>query len=94
MPGYIKKKLRECGHAFPKKVQSCPYSSKPKSYGAKAQSLLPSDDSKPLDKKGILKIQKNVGSILYYAQAVDSTVLIGLSSIAAEQTKATEKTHS
>ena len=47
----------------------------------------------PLDKKGILKIQKIVSSILYYACAVDSTVLIGLSSIAAEQTKATEKTH-
>ena len=72
-------------------MQTCPYSPEPKTYGAKAQSPLPSDKSKPLDKKGILKIQKIVGSILYYARAVDSTVLIGLSSIAAEQTKATEK---
>ena len=94
MPGYIKKKLHEYGHAYPKRMQTCPYSPEPKTYGAKAQSPLPTDDSKPLDKKGILKIQKIVGSILYYARAVDSTVLIGLSSIAAEQTKATEKTHS
>jgi hypothetical protein len=75
-------------------MQTCPYSPEPKTYGAKAQSPLPANDSKPLDKKGILKVQKIVGSILYYARSVDSTVLIGLSSIAAEQTKATEKTHS
>jgi hypothetical protein len=93
MPGYIKKKLHEYGHAHPTRLQTCPYSPEPKTYGAKAQSPIPNDDSKPLDKKGILKIQKIVGSILYYARAVDSTVLIGLSSIAAEQTKATEKTH-
>ena len=94
MPGYIKKNLHEYGHAHPARMQTCPYSPEPKTYGAKAQSPLPSDNSKPIDKKGILKIQKIIGSILYYARAVDSTVLIGLSSIAAEQTKATEKTHS
>ena len=33
-----------------------------------------------------------VGSILYYACAVDMTILMALSSIAVEQTKATEKT--
>jgi hypothetical protein len=33
-----------------------------------------------------------VGSILYYARAVDMTVLMALSSIAVEQTTATEKT--
>jgi hypothetical protein len=33
-----------------------------------------------------------VGSILYYARAVDMTVLIALSSIAMEQTKATDRT--
>ncbi len=33
-----------------------------------------------------------MGSILYYARAVDMTVLIALSSIAMEQTKATEMT--
>ena len=31
-------------------------------------------------------------SLLYYARAVDMTVLMSLSSIAVEQTKATEKT--
>ena len=68
MPGYIKKKLHEYGHVCPpNRIQTCPYSPEPKTYGAKAQAPLPSDDSKPLDKKGVLKIQQIVGSILYYA---------------------------
>ena len=37
-------------------------------------------------------MQKIVGSILYYARAVDMTVLMALSSIAVEQTTATEQT--
>jgi hypothetical protein len=64
MLGYIKKKLHEYGHIFPQRIQTCPYSPEPKTYGAKAQAPLPSDVSKPLHKKGILKIQKNFGSIL------------------------------
>ena len=92
MPGYIKKKLKQYDHAFPNRAQSCPYSPEPKSYGAKAQAPLPEDNSKPLDKNGIRKIQQIVGSILYYARAVDMTVLMALSSIASEQMTATEKT--
>ena len=37
-------------------------------------------------------MQKIVGSILYYARAVDMTVLMALSSIASEQTKGTKHT--
>jgi hypothetical protein len=46
----------------------------------------------PLDQTGIKKVQRIVGSILYYAQAVDMTVLMSLSSISAEQMKATRRT--
>jgi hypothetical protein len=44
-----------------------------------------------LDKKGIKRVQKIVGSILYYAQAVNMTVLMVLSTIAVNQTKATKR---
>jgi hypothetical protein len=50
--------------------------------------------SSRLDARGIKKVQKIVGSILYYAHAVDMTILMALSSIAVEQTGATEKTMS
>ena len=63
-----------------------------KQVGSKAQAHLPTDDSPKLDEKGIKHIQQIVGSILYYARAVDMTVLAGLSTIAIDQTKATERT--
>jgi hypothetical protein len=43
-------------------------------------------------RKGRQTRAKNVGSILYYARAVDMMVLMALSSIAMEQTKAMERT--
>ncbi len=75
-----------------KKVQTCPYTPAPKQFGSEAQRPLPADNSPPLDKKGIKRVQQIVGSILYYVQAVDMMVLMALSTIAIEQTKATEKT--
>jgi hypothetical protein len=45
-----------------------------------------------LNKDEIKKIQKIVGNILYYARAVDMTVLMVLSTIASEQTSGTERT--
>ena len=90
MPGYIKKKLQEYEHVRPRKVQTCPYSPEPKKFGSKAQAPFPPDASPKLDEKGIKRIQKIVGSILYYPQAVDMTVLAVLSTIAIDQTKATK----
>ncbi len=92
MPNYIKKKLQEYGHIIPTRIHSCPYHPEPKKYGSEAQASLPPDATPRLDKAGIKRVQQIVGSILYYARAVDMTVLMGLSSIAVEQTKATEKT--
>ncbi len=67
MPGYIKKKLQEYGHIIPRKIQGCPYSPEPKKNGAEAQASFPQDNTPKLDKKGIKRVQKIVGSILYYA---------------------------
>jgi hypothetical protein len=92
MPGYIKKKLQEYEHVSPRRVQTCPYSPEPKKFGTEAQSPLPPDATPKLNESGIKKVQQIVGSILYYARAVDMTVLMALSSIAVEQTKATETT--
>jgi hypothetical protein len=45
-----------------------------------------------LDLAGIRKVQQVVGALLFYARAVDNTLLPGLSTIASEQTQATELT--
>jgi hypothetical protein len=91
MPGYIKMKLQGYKHIIPKKLQTCPYLSETKKFDTEAQAPLPHDSTPKLDAKGIKCVQKIVGSILYYAWAVDMTVLMALSSIVVEQTKATEK---
>ena len=48
------------------------------------------DDSPRLDKAGKKRVQQIVGSFLYYAQAVDPTILMMLSEISSQQTALTE----
>ena len=60
--------------------------------GLEAQSPLPLNTSRKLKEKEIKAVQKIVGSILYYACAVDMTVHMALSTIASEQTNGTEHT--
>ena len=52
----------------------------------------PEDTSLQLDATGILRTQQIVGNSLYYARAFDPTMLVTLSALSSEQTKATENT--
>ena len=90
--GVHKKLLLKYKHRMPTRPQHCPYSPAPKQYGAKVQAPLPVDISPKLSPEEIKEIQFIVGSILYYARAVNITVLMALSSIAIEQTKGTTST--
>jgi hypothetical protein len=92
MPGYVRQQLAKYKHVISSRPQHCPYSPEPKKYGSEAQSPLPIDTTQPLGDKEIKVVQKNVGSLLYYAQAVDMMVLMALSTIPSEQTKGTEHT--
>ncbi len=89
MPGYITKLLQKHKHHIPSKPQRCLYSPAPKQYGEQAQAPIPVDISSKLSPDDIKQIQQIVGSILYYAWAMDITVLMALSSIAIKQTKGT-----
>jgi hypothetical protein len=92
LPGYVKKKLQEYGHVMKFRIQTCPYQPEPKIFGTEVQTPLPPNTLPKLDSKGIKRIQQIVGSILYYAQAVDMIILKALSSIAVEQTNTMVKT--
>jgi hypothetical protein len=92
MPGYILKQLQQYKHATPTRPQHCPYAPQPKQYGSDAQRPLDPDTSPPLSTDEIKHIQRVVGSILYYARAVDLTVLAALSTIASEQSKGMQQT--
>ena len=92
MPEYIPKQLVKYKHDTPKRAQHCPYTPAPIKYGAKTQEPLPTDTSERLDKDGQKYIQQVVESLLYYARAIDITILLALNEIASQQTKPTEQT--
>ena len=54
--------------------------------------MAPVDLTVRLDKDGILYVQSCVGSFLYYARAVDPTMLVALKKIGSQQSKATQNT--
>eukprot|EP00804_Cyclotella_cryptica_P014654 CCRYP_012668-RA/>CCRYP_012668-RA protein AED:0.51 eAED:0.40 QI:0/0/0/1/0/0/2/0/482 len=84
--------LQQFHHNTPKTPQRCPFQPHPKKFGADSQDTLPPDDSKPLDPDNVKRVQQVVGSLLFYARAVDNTILPALSTIASSQAAATELT--
>ena len=92
MPGYIIKQLKKYKHDCPDRPQHCPYAPTPKQYGSESQRPLPPNTSPYLSKEDIQHVQRVIGSILYYARAVDLTCLMALSTIASKQVKGTENT--
>jgi hypothetical protein len=92
MPNYIAKCLQRFDHPNPKSPQQSPHTWTKPQYGAITQLTAPIDDSPPLTKAGTNRIQQIVGVLLYYARAIDSSMLATLGTIAATQANATEKT--
>eukprot|EP00804_Cyclotella_cryptica_P016363 CCRYP_009915-RA/>CCRYP_009915-RA protein AED:0.19 eAED:0.12 QI:0/0/0/1/0/0/2/0/920 len=92
MPRYIDKVLQRFQHPVPSSPQNGPYKPYPKKYGAAAQDPIPTDASAPLRSDGQKRIQQIVGALLYYACAVDNTILLSLSAIASEQAHPTQLT--
>ncbi len=84
MAQYVMKQLVQYGHVAPTKPQHCPYLPNTIQYGKDNQAPTPSDDSSLLDKAGKKRIQKNVGSFLFYAQAVDPTIVKALSDLSSQ----------
>jgi hypothetical protein len=92
MPGYVKKALLRFNWPNPKKPQHQPYPHLPIQYGAKTQTSEPEDTSPRLDREKTKFIQEVTGVFLFYARAVDSTILVSLSALAAEQAAPTKRT--
>ncbi len=61
-------------------------------YGAKAQYAEMETPSIPLDKEGQKLVQAVTGTLLYYSQAVDPTMLVALNAIATQQASPMPKT--
>eukprot|EP00957_Ditylum_brightwellii_P187944 14309649-Ditylum_brightwellii.AAC.1 len=91
MPGYIDKARIKFGHPLPKRPQHAPHKHVPIQYGAKTQ-WVEEDLTEPLKQMEIKKIQDIVGTLLYYARAVDPTLAAALSTIASQQAMTTKQT--
>ena len=92
MPGYIPKALKQFGHEPPPKLQDQPYPYAPPNHGVKTQYVKATDNSPPLSKGDKTFVMKITGTFLFYARAINSTILPGLSAIASEQNPPTENT--
>ena len=92
MPNYVAKQLTRYRHKAPKRPQNCPYDPPPRVYGSKSQQVPKEEASPPISEEEKKYIQQVVGSFLYYARAIDMTILHALSAIAAEQAKPTART--
>ena len=92
MPNYMQNVLHKFQHPPPPKPQHSPYQARPIQYGAKIQFAPAPDTSEALDAESKTKIQQIVGALLYYARAIDMTMLPALSTLSSEQAKPTRKT--
>ena len=92
MPQYITKALHCFKHKPPEKPQYAPHKWTAPIYGQKTQYATPVDCSKLLDPHDAKHIQFVVGSLLYYARAVDPTMLVALNEIGTSQSKPTATT--
>jgi hypothetical protein len=93
MPGYVQSALVRFQHPDPYRPEYAPHQWTAPVFGSsKPQLATPTDTAELLPPKDVTIIQQIVGTFLFYARAVDQTMLVALGSIASQQTKATQNT--
>jgi hypothetical protein len=91
MPGYCSEALVRFRHEM-RKIMDQPHEHAVPVYGAKIQYAKGPDTTAKLGPEDKLFIQQVTGTFLYYARAVDSTMLVALSAIASDQASPTKNT--
>jgi hypothetical protein len=93
MPGYVDGALHKFQHPHPHRPEHAPHDWIEPNYGARQPQLSPALDNSPLlDSEQKTRIQQIVGTFLFYARAVDATMLVALGSISSQQSAPTEAT--
>jgi hypothetical protein len=92
MPNYIKQVLHRFKHPLTAKPEDAPHHWMQPSYGAKIQFVAAKDASPTLPPSDIKHMQQVVGTLLYYALAIDNTMLVALGNLASAQINGTQKT--
>ena len=92
MPGYIEEALVRFKKERPKRRQNQPHKHVPIKYGQKEDIVEEENQSEAATKEEKTYVQQVVGTFLYYARAVDPTMLVALSAIASDQAFPTKET--
>jgi hypothetical protein len=92
MPGYIKAALHKYQHPSPARPEHAPHTWNPPIYGAKTQFVSEPTPGPAISDKDVNKLQQLTGTLLYYARAVDPTLIMPINILASEQSNATEET--
>ena len=92
MPRYVQNALKRFNHRPPSKPCYSPHPAVPIQYGQKVQYAQPSTQQSTALPENIKLCQQVVGVFLYYARAVDCTMLLALNSISEAQTNPSQQT--
>ena len=84
MPGYVKEELHKFQHPTPSRPQHSPHQWNPPNYGPTEPQLThQAPESPKLAPPEANTVQQVVGTFLYYARAVDPTMLVAFNNIVA-----------
>jgi hypothetical protein len=86
IPGYIERALHKFQHPDTTRPQHSPHAWLAPAYGAKTQFAPDADTSAALNPLETKRVQEVVGTLLFYARAVDPTMLVALGTIASSKT--------
>jgi hypothetical protein len=92
MPGYIKATLHKYQDAAPARSEHAPHTWNPPIYGAKTQYVEDETTSPTLSDKDVNKLQQLTDTLVYYARAVDTTLIMPINLLASEKSRATAVT--
>ena len=92
MPSYVRKALHILQHILRGGKEYSPHTCAPIQYGQKVQYLDPLEKAEYLSDKETNLVQQVCGTFLYYAIAIDTTIIPALRNISSEQFKATTNT--
>jgi hypothetical protein len=92
IPGYVERALQHFNHPKPSRPQHAPHAWVKPQYGAKTQ-CAPMDDTSPaLDAANTKRVQEVLGTLLFYARAIDYMMLAAIGTIVSQQAKDTKST--
>ena len=92
MPGYIERALQRFQHVSSAKPERAPHPRQRPNFAAKTQLASLPDVSPALNVADKTRILEVLGKILFYARAIDSTILTAIDELATKQSHATKTT--